>query len=150
LLAISSANLRPSADTWQRVAGLLGDGLTASAVSQKYYKLRKESDTQAGTPPATPKKRKAEDTEEKTTTTTPSKRAKQAEREAIDGIPFESDTSDSPSEFKAEEAAASILDSFQSYHAPFTPAAFYPVASMDGQIHGQFHDPSSGHNSFLG
>ena len=32
LLAISSANLRPSADTWQRVAGLLGEGLTASAV----------------------------------------------------------------------------------------------------------------------
>jgi hypothetical protein len=32
LLAICSANLRPSADTWQRVAALLGEGLTASAV----------------------------------------------------------------------------------------------------------------------
>jgi hypothetical protein len=32
LLAISRANLRPSADTWTAVAGLLGGGLSASAV----------------------------------------------------------------------------------------------------------------------
>ena len=32
LLAISSANLRPSSDTWTTVAALLGDGLTPSAV----------------------------------------------------------------------------------------------------------------------
>lgn len=32
LLAISRANLRPSADTWSAVAALLGGGLTPSAV----------------------------------------------------------------------------------------------------------------------
>lgn len=32
LLAIASANLKPSADTWTKVADLLGEGLTASAV----------------------------------------------------------------------------------------------------------------------
>jgi hypothetical protein len=32
LLAISRANLRPSADTWTAVSALLGGGLTASAV----------------------------------------------------------------------------------------------------------------------
>lgn len=32
LLAISRANLRPSADTWTAVASLLGGGLSASAV----------------------------------------------------------------------------------------------------------------------
>lgn len=32
LLAISSANLRPSAETWAHVANLLGEGLSASAV----------------------------------------------------------------------------------------------------------------------
>lgn len=32
LLAISSANLRPSGDTWSAVAGLMGGGLTPSAI----------------------------------------------------------------------------------------------------------------------
>ncbi|KAJ9604621.1 hypothetical protein H2200_010735 [Cladophialophora chaetospira] len=153
LLAISSANLRPSADTWQRVAALLGDGLTASAVSQKYYKLRKESDAQAGTPPATPKKRKAcDDDEEEKKKPTPSKRPREAPRDPIiDGVPF-SDASDSPPDFKAEEMAASVLGLFQSHQALYSPAAYYPVVntSMDGHLYGEFNGHGSGQSSFIG
>jgi hypothetical protein len=106
---------------------------------------------QTGSPPSTPRKRKAEDGEEKKPT--PSKKAKQPDREVLlDGIPFESDTSDSPSDLKAEETAAGILGSFQSYHDPFTATAFYPVVGMDGgmgQPHGHFQEPGSGPSSFL-
>lgn len=118
--------------------------------SQKYYKLRKESDSQAGTPPTTPKKRKAEDDEEEKKKPTPTKRAREEPRDPIiDGVPF-SDASDSPQDFKAEEMAASVLGSFQSHQAQYMPAAFYPTVNMDGHMYGHFNGESSGHSSFMG
>ncbi|EXJ93697.1 hypothetical protein A1O1_02089 [Capronia coronata CBS 617.96] len=151
LFAISSANLRPSADTWAAVAALLGEGLTASAVSQKYYKLRNESakilEGRSGSVPSTPTKRKASmDDEEKKTT--PSKRARKSKREPLDGVPF-SDASSSPSEVKTEYAKEDNAIPFPSYHAPFmTTDYFLPVNT-------QFRVESSGaasssSNSFLG
>lgn len=121
--------------------------------SQKYYKLRKESDVQAGmTPPATPKKRKAsaDDDEEDKKKVTPSKRARpaQQQREPIDGVLF-SDTSNSPQEFKAEEMPVSVMNSFESYNVQYTPAAFFPAVNMDGNMHAQFDGQSSGHSSFM-
>ena len=83
---------------------------------------------------------------------TPTKRPREVQREPIDGIPL-SDISDSPQDFKAEEMAASVLDSFQSHQAQYTPAAFYPAVSMDGHLYGQiddhFNGQSSGRNSFM-
>ena len=139
-----------SSEVSQRPAVL---GMSLNCRSQKYYKLRKEADGQAGSPPTTPKKRKAsDDNDEERKKVTPSKRPREAQREAIDGIPL-SDISDSPPEFKAEEMAASVLDSFSSHHAQYTPAAYYPAVNMDihlyGQISGQVNDQSGG-SSFMG
>ena len=69
-------------------------------------------------------------------------------REAIDGVPFQ-DVHKAPQEFKIEEMTANVLDSFQSYDEQFAPVAFYPAASMDGQMHGQMHGRTSGSSSFM-
>ncbi|KIW28972.1 uncharacterized protein PV07_04823 [Cladophialophora immunda] len=144
LFAISSANLRPSADTWQRVASLLGEGLTASAVSQKYYKLRNEMtkllEDQGVPTPTTPTKRKAEDDDEKKTP--PSKRARKPKEKSFEGIPFR-DESESPQKVKYEDMAVNGMDSFHSYDAQFTAAAFFPAVNMGEMMSGQ----SSGNSS---
>ncbi|KAK5047160.1 hypothetical protein LTR84_007103 [Exophiala bonariae] len=127
LLAISRANLRPSADTWTAVAGLLGGGLSASAVSQKYYKLRNESDKKLHgslgiSPPSTPTKRKREGEVK-----TPSKRPKPvAKQEAEDGEPF-SDASSSPisNGVKAEEERKVQIDTFSTGETFYVPEDFF-------------------------
>ncbi|KIW68082.1 hypothetical protein PV04_04050 [Phialophora macrospora] len=150
LLAISAANLRPSTVIWQRVADRLGGGLTASAISQKYYKLRKDYDPQAGSPPTTPKKRKvSDDDDEEEKKPTPSKRAREARRDPmVDGVRF-SEPTGSQEELKTEEVATNVWDSFESSHAQFTPDAFDAAAGMEDQIYGQFHGQSSGSSSFI-
>ncbi|EXJ69679.1 uncharacterized protein A1O5_06750 [Cladophialophora psammophila CBS 110553] len=149
LFAIFSANLRPSADTWQRVAALLGEGLTASAVSQKYYKLRHEMEKmlkdQGAPTPTTPTKRKAEDEDEKKTP--PSKRARKPKQKSFDGIPF-TQVPDSPQKVKYEDMAVSGLDSFHSYDAHFTPTAFFPAVNMGELMNGQRSGNSSS-SSFM-
>ncbi|EXJ61003.1 hypothetical protein A1O7_05156 [Cladophialophora yegresii CBS 114405] len=119
--------------------------------SQKYYKLRKEYDPQAGSPPTTPKKRKAsDDDEDEEKKPTPSKRAREAPRDpTIDGVRF-TEATDGPQELKTEEMAASVWDSFQSSHAQFAPEAFNAAAGMEDQMYGHFHHgQSSGSSSFI-
>ncbi|KAI1615340.1 hypothetical protein EDD37DRAFT_507120 [Exophiala viscosa] len=147
LLAISSANLRPSADTWTKVAVLLGEGLTPSAVSQKYYKLRNESaklfDGQSGSTPSTPTKRKASDDDEDEKKTPPSKRTRKPKRDPLDGVPL-SDISDSSSEVKAEDLAINTIDPFASYNQHFMPTGYFMPVNTP------FKDEPSGSNSFVG
>ncbi|KEF53550.1 uncharacterized protein A1O9_10525 [Exophiala aquamarina CBS 119918] len=129
LLAISRANLRPSADTWTAVAALLGGGLSASAVSQKYYKLRNESDKKlqgAGqnlSAPSTPTKRKREGEVK-----TPTKRSKQAvKQEILDGEPF-SDMSSPVSEsqgVKAEEEPKVEIDAYPTDESFYVPVDYF-------------------------
>ncbi|ETI24143.1 hypothetical protein G647_03512 [Cladophialophora carrionii CBS 160.54] len=109
--------------------------------SQKYYKLRKEYDPQAGSPPTTPKKRKAsDDDDDEEKKPTPSKRARDARRDpAIDG----------PQELKTEEMAASVWDSFPSSHAQFAPEAFNAAAGLEDQMYEPFQGQSSGSSSSL-
>ncbi|KAK5270360.1 hypothetical protein LTR99_005744 [Exophiala xenobiotica] len=146
LLAISSANLRPSADTWTKVASLLGEGLTASAVSQKYYKLRneftKQLDSQPTSTPSTPTKRKASDDDEDKKTP-PSKRARKPKREPLDGVPF-SDASDSSFEIKPEDMAMTAMDPFASFNQQFIPAGYFMPVNMP------IKGGSSVSNSFVG
>jgi hypothetical protein len=99
--------------------------------SQKYYKLRKDYDPQAGSPPATPKKRKvSDDDEEEEKKPTPSKRAREALRDPIDGVQF-SEPNSSQQELKTEEMATNVWDSIQTPHAQFTPEAFDAAAGME-------------------
>ncbi|KIV86596.1 hypothetical protein PV11_02196 [Exophiala sideris] len=146
LLAISSANLRPSADTWTKVAALLGEGLTPSAVSQKYYKLRNESaklfEGQPSSTPSTPTKRKASDDEDEKKTP-PSKRSRKPKRNPLDGVPL-SEISDSSSEVKAEDLAIHGIDPFASHNQHFMPTGFFMPVNVP------FKDEPNGSNSFVG
>ncbi|KIX08927.1 uncharacterized protein Z518_00005 [Rhinocladiella mackenziei CBS 650.93] len=146
LLAISSANLRPSTDTWTTVAALLGEGLTASAVSQKYYKLRNESarlfEGQSGSTPSTPAKRKASNDEEEKKMP-PSKRARKPKREPLDGEPF-SDASNSPTDLKVEGVAMNAFNPFPSFSPQSIPGDFFIA------VNGQVKAESSGNASFTG
>ncbi|ETN43866.1 uncharacterized protein HMPREF1541_10997 [Cyphellophora europaea CBS 101466] len=62
MTVISTVDTKPSSEHWAQIAGVIGDGLTASAVSQKFYKLKRESEkllsgdgaAAAPAPPATP------------------------------------------------------------------------------------------------
>ncbi|OCT45603.1 hypothetical protein CLCR_11235 [Cladophialophora carrionii] len=116
--------------------------------SQKYYKLRKEYDPQAGSPPTTPKKRKAsDDDDDEEKKPTPSKRTREAARDpVIDGVLF-TEAANGPQELKTEEMAASVWDSFQSSHAQFAPEAFNAAAGMEDQMYGQFQGQSSASGS---
>ncbi|KAL2423899.1 hypothetical protein ABEF95_009560 [Exophiala dermatitidis] len=150
LLAISSANLRPSADTWATVAALLGEGLTPSA---KYYKLRNESakllDDQPGSVPSTPTKRKAPKSEDETKTP-PSKRARKPKRDPLDGELF-SDAGSSPTEAKTDNVAPDAANAFQDYHAPFIPADFFLPVNNQFKVEGSGSGSGSGsgNHSFL-
>ncbi|OAG45144.1 hypothetical protein AYO21_00492 [Fonsecaea monophora] len=149
ILAISAANLRPSADTWQRVAALLGEGLTPSAVSQKYYKLRNDMAKMVGEQgvptPSTPTKRKAEPDDE--TKTPPSKRGRKSKQKSVEGVPFREE-SQSPRAAKHEEMAVNSLDPFHSYDAPFSAAAYFASVNMGDMMSGQ-SSGNSGSNSFM-
>ncbi|OAP57774.1 hypothetical protein AYL99_08512 [Fonsecaea erecta] len=161
LCAISSANLRPSADTWQQVATLLGEGLTPSAVSQKYYKLRhemakvfEEQGVPNSTPaPTTPTKRKAEyDNEKKSPPSKRPRKTKQKSSDPMYGVPFR-DESESPQKVKYEDMAVSGLDAFHGYNGQFHPAGIYPAVNMADMMSGQGGGNSSGgssSNSFMG
>ncbi|KIW13747.1 hypothetical protein PV08_08938 [Exophiala spinifera] len=131
LVAIASANLKPSADTWTKVSQLLGGGLTPSAVSQKYYKLRNEfaklpdggqppsssptSTSTSSSTPSTPTKRKVSDSdgseeeEEPKKPTPPSKRARKTKREALDGVPFSNSSGSFTSGIREEDMAAKVM-----------------------------------------
>ncbi|EXJ91517.1 hypothetical protein A1O3_00065 [Capronia epimyces CBS 606.96] len=153
LLAISRTNLRPSADTWEAVAALLGEGLSASAVSQKYYKLRNESmkllQGQEGSAPRTPTKRKASPDEEEKKTP-PSKRARKPKREPLDGVPL-SEVSSSPGEVKTEDAAINAnvdVDPFSSYQAPFMPTDYFMPVNSQFKVESGM--ASSSNNNYLG
>ncbi|KIV93541.1 hypothetical protein PV10_04751 [Exophiala mesophila] len=110
LLAISRANLRPSADTWTVVAALLGGGLSASAVSQKYYKLRNDAEKKLlsgqifTTPKGTPTKRKREDDDVKPSVRRVKKSADHPVNHEYDGQRF-SDDGNSVSNIKTEETS---------------------------------------------
>ncbi|KAF7508066.1 hypothetical protein GJ744_009648 [Endocarpon pusillum] len=53
ILAITAADLKPSTATWNLVAQGMGNGITASAVSQKFFKLKKATETENGVTPST-------------------------------------------------------------------------------------------------
>ncbi|KIX99283.1 uncharacterized protein Z520_04859 [Fonsecaea multimorphosa CBS 102226] len=157
LFAISSANLRPSADTWQRVASLLGEGLTASAVSQKYYKLRNEMakllEDQGVPTPTTPTKRKAEDNDDEKKTPPSSKRVRKPKQKSVEGIPFRDESESPHQKVKYEDMAVNVgngLDSFHSYGAQFTPvAAYFPAVNMGEMMSGHQRSGNSSDNSFM-
>ncbi|KAL2393952.1 hypothetical protein ABEF93_001026 [Exophiala dermatitidis] len=146
LLAISSADLKPSADTWATVAALLGEGLTPSAVSQKYYKLRNESakllDDQPGSVPSTPTKRKALKSEDETKTP-PSERARKPKRDPLDGELF-SDAGSSPTEAKTNNVTPGATNTFQNYHEPFIPTDFFLPVNNQFKVGGSGSGSGSG------
>ncbi|KAJ9644255.1 uncharacterized protein PV06_05236 [Exophiala oligosperma] len=153
LLAIASAKLKPSAGTWTKVAQLLGEGLTASAVSQKYYKLRNEFGKQLdGQPsssssmPSTPTKRKARDnddnddyddgegTEDKKPRTPSSKRAKKPKWEPLDAILVSDSSDDGSASVKEEDMTANMMNTT-------TRTNMFEQQYMNGQLFMPVHMP---------